>query len=164
MSQMNKTLCFIGAAVVATVLAVASRPGAVMVDSSAAENRDLCPQFKDPLAAKSLKIVRFDEGLASLSEIEVKETNGIWTLPSHDDYPADAQRNDEQGTVGVSLSIGTDGRVSGCSVTSSSGSRSLDNATCRILRSRARFTPAKLSNGQATTDTYNQRITWRLEG
>ena len=85
-------------------------------------------------------------------------------LFSADDYPADAQRNDEQGTVGVSLSIGTDGRVSGCNVTSSSGSRSLDNATCRILRSRARFTPAKLSNGQPTADTYSQRITWRLEG
>jgi protein TonB len=49
-------------------------------------------------------------------------------------------------------------------VSSSSGSRSLDNATCRILRSRARFTPAKGSNGQPMADTYSQRITWRLEG
>jgi len=72
-------------------------------------------------------------------------------------------RNEDQGTVSVSLNIGTDGRVTGCSVTGSSGSRSLDNATCRILRSRARFTPAKLSNGQPTTDTFHQRITWRLE-
>ena len=85
-------------------------------------------------------------------------------LFSGDDYPADAQRNDEQGSVRVTLSIGTDGRVAGCNVTSSSGSRSLDNATCRILRSRARFTPAKLTNGQPTTDTYSQTITWRLEG
>ncbi|HJR83550.1 MAG TPA: energy transducer TonB, partial [Sphingomicrobium sp.] len=84
-------------------------------------------------------------------------------LFSSDDYPSDALRNEDQGTVGVSLSIGTDGRVTACSVTSSSGSRSLDNATCRILRSRARFTPAKLSNGQPTTDRYSQRITWRLE-
>jgi len=81
-----------------------------------------------------------------------------------DDYPSDAQRNDEQGTVGIALNIGTDGRVTGCSVTSSSGSRSLDNATCRILRSRARFTPAKGSNGQPMPDTYSKRITWRLEG
>ena len=86
------------------------------------------------------------------------------SLFSGDDYPSDAQRNDEQGTVGVSLSISADGRVSGCSVTSSSGSRSLDNATCRILRSRARFTPAKGSNGQNMPDTYSKRITWRLEG
>ena len=87
----------------------------------------------------------------------------LQNLFSGDDYPADALRNEDQGSVTVRLSIGTDGRVTGCNVSSSSGSRSLDNATCRILRSRARFSPAKLSNGQPTTDTYTQRITWRLE-
>ena len=84
-------------------------------------------------------------------------------LFSSDDYPQDALRDEATGTTTVSLSIGTDGRVTGCNVTSSSGSRSLDNATCRVLRSRARFTPARLSNGQPTTDTYTQRITWRLQ-
>ncbi len=84
-------------------------------------------------------------------------------LISGDDYPSSAQSNEEQGTVTVRLSIGTDGRVTGCNVSSSSGSRALDSATCRILRSRARFTPARLSNGQPTTDTFTQRITWRLE-
>ena len=88
----------------------------------------------------------------------------LQNLFSGDDYPPDALRNEDQGTVSVSLNIGTDGRVTGCSVVGSSGSRSLDNATCRILRSRARFTPAKGSNGQPMTDTYSQRITWRLEG
>ena len=38
-----------------------------------------------------------------------------------------------------------------CSVTSSSGSSALDQATCRILRSRARFTPARDSSGNPTT-------------
>jgi protein TonB len=88
----------------------------------------------------------------------------LQNLFTADDYPSDAVRNEDQGTVGVSLAIGTDGRVSNCNVTSSSGSRSLDSATCRILRSRARFSPAKGSNGQPMADTYNQRITWRLEG
>ncbi len=85
-------------------------------------------------------------------------------LFSGDDYPQDALRNEETGATSVSLSIGPDGRVTGCSVTRSSGSRSLDNATCRILRSRARFTPAKLSNGQPTTDTYSQTIRWQIAG
>ena len=69
-----------------------------------------------------------------------------------------------EGLAHDAFAIGTDGRVRSCNVVGSSGSRSLDNATCRILRSRARFTPAKLSNGQPTTDTYSQTITWRLEG
>jgi protein TonB len=84
-------------------------------------------------------------------------------LFSPDDYPAAAMRNEEQGTTGVRLSIGPDGRITGCDVTASSGSSSLDSATCNILRRRARFTPARDSNGQASSDTYNQRITWRLE-
>ena len=88
----------------------------------------------------------------------------LQNLFSGSDYPQSAMNNDEQGSVTVSLSIGTDGRVTSCNVTSSSGSRALDSATCRVLRSRARFTPARLSNGQPTTDTYTQRIQWRLEG
>lgn len=84
-------------------------------------------------------------------------------LFSGDDYPQDALRNEETGRVTVRLTIGVTGRVDNCSVISSSGSRSLDGATCRILTSRARFTPAKLSNGQATTDTYTQTIVWQLQ-
>jgi len=81
-----------------------------------------------------------------------------------DDYPQAAIRNDEQGAVLVRLSIGTDGRVTNCSVSSSSGSRALDRATCRILQSRARFTPARDNRGNPTTDTISQRIRWVLEG
>jgi protein TonB len=79
------------------------------------------------------------------------------------DYPQQAISNEEQGTVTVSLSIGTNGRVSGCSVSSSSGSRSLDSTTCRVLTSRARFTPARDNQGNPTSGTHSQRITWRLE-
>ena len=85
-------------------------------------------------------------------------------LFSADDYPADAQMRDEQGTVRVELKIDNRGRVSQCNVVDSSGSSSLDSATCRILKRRARFTPARDSSGQPVTDTYTQRITWRLEG
>jgi protein TonB len=79
-----------------------------------------------------------------------------------DDYPSDAVRNEEQGTTSFRLDVGTDGRVTNCTVTGSSGSRSLDNATCRIMRSRARFTPARNNLGQPTTDTVSHRIRWVL--
>ena len=84
-------------------------------------------------------------------------------LFSGDDYPQDAIRNEETGRTTVRLGIGTDGRVTSCDVVGSSGSRSLDSATCRVLRSRARFNPAKLSNGQPTTDTFTQTIVWQLQ-
>ncbi|QIK79497.1 TonB family protein [Sphingomonas piscis] len=80
------------------------------------------------------------------------------------DYPESAIDRDEQGTVTVSLTVGPNGRVSGCSVAASSGSRTLDSTTCRILQSRARFTPAQDSSGNPTSGTVSQRITWRLAG
>jgi protein TonB len=81
---------------------------------------------------------------------------------STDDYPAAALRGNEQGTTGFSLTIGPNGRVEACSVTSSSGSSSLDQATCRILRSRARYTPARDESGNPTTGRDSGRVTWRL--
>jgi protein TonB len=82
---------------------------------------------------------------------------------SNDDYPASALRNEEEGTTRFRLTVGTNGRVTDCSVTSSSGSPALDSATCRIMRSRARFTPARDNQGNATTDTYTSSITWRIQ-
>jgi len=86
----------------------------------------------------------------------------LLSLFSDDDYPQSAIRNEEQGTTAVRLSIGPDGRVSDCSVTASSGSSALDNATCSILRRRARFTPAQDQGGNSISDTYSQRIRWVL--
>ncbi|WP_106638831.1 energy transducer TonB [Allosphingosinicella vermicomposti] len=85
---------------------------------------------------------------------------GTWI--SDADYPSSALRAEEQGTTGFRLEIGANGRVTNCTVTSGSGSSALDSATCRLLRSRARFTPAKDSAGNPTTDTYSSRIVWRL--
>jgi periplasmic protein TonB len=81
---------------------------------------------------------------------------------SGDDYPAAALRGSDQGTTGFSLTIGPSGRVEACTVTSSSGSAALDQATCRILRSRARYTPARDQNGNPTSGRDSGRVTWRL--
>jgi protein TonB len=78
------------------------------------------------------------------------------------DYPPSAIRAEEQGTTGFRLEVGADGRVSACTVTSSSGSSALDAATCRIMKSRARFTPARDNTGAATRDSVSSRIRWVL--
>ena len=87
------------------------------------------------------------------------------TLFSADDYPASAQSAGAEGTAQATLTIGPDGRVVGCNLSRSTGNGSLDSATCNILRRRAKFTPARDSNGQPTTDTVTTPpIVWRLEG
>ncbi len=47
--------------------------------------------FKDPLAAKSLEVVRFDEDTATIHPFKVAQIDGVWSIPSHSGYPADAQ-------------------------------------------------------------------------
>lgn len=81
---------------------------------------------------------------------------------STDDYPAAALRTNDEGSTGFRLTIGPSGRVSDCAITSSSGSAALDQATCRILRSRARYTPARDTSGNPTSGTDSGRVTWRL--
>jgi protein TonB len=78
------------------------------------------------------------------------------------DYPSDAIRREEQGATRFRLAVGPDGRVTDCTVTGSSGSAALDMATCRLMKSRARFAPAHDSSGNAVADAVSSSITWRL--
>jgi len=81
---------------------------------------------------------------------------------SVDDYPASALRDRHQGTTGVRLTVGANGRIVACDVITTSGSAALDAATCRILRSRARYTPARDAGGTPVQGTDFGRVTWRL--
>jgi periplasmic protein TonB len=81
-----------------------------------------------------------------------------------DDYPAASLRNNEQGLVTFILDVDPAGRVANCIVTRSSGSAALDSATCRIMRSRARYTPARNPRGQAVADRDQGAVRWQLEG
>jgi hypothetical protein len=38
-----------------------------------------------------MRIVTFDEGTSQVREFEVAQNNGVWSLPSHQNYPADAK-------------------------------------------------------------------------
>lgn len=81
---------------------------------------------------------------------------------SADDYPPAAQRAEEEGTVGISWTVNTSGRAENCRVTSSSGSSALDQATCRILERRGRYTPATDAAGNPIATTRSRRVAWRL--
>jgi protein TonB len=77
------------------------------------------------------------------------------------DYPEALRGSGPYGTVGMLLTIDPAGRVIGCSVTRSSGSRVLDAASCRLLIRRARYTPAMDSNGNPAVGTIEQQIEWK---
>jgi len=77
---------------------------------------------------------------------------------SDDDYPQQAIRNEEQGMVAFKLRIDRHGRDSKCVIVESSGHRSLDDATCRILSERVRAVPARSDRGDAIPDNMEGRI------
>ena len=73
------------------------------------------------------------------------------------DYPTRALREERAGTTGFRVSVGPDGKVTSCSVTSSSGSPDLDEATCSNVTRRGRFAPATDGEGNPTTGSYSDR-------
>lgn len=79
-----------------------------------------------------------------------------------DAYPQAAVRAQAQGRVVARLSIGTNGRVTDCSVTTSSGNSDLDTTTCRIAKSRVRYTPAKDDSGNPIASTATLPVRWVL--
>ncbi|MEO8723725.1 MAG: energy transducer TonB [Sphingobium sp.] len=89
-----------------------------------------------------------------------KSNPGTWF--SDDDYPQRAQREGAHGTTGFRLDVGPDGRVTGCTVTSSSGNSELDETTCRLAPRRARFKPAMGTDKQPMSDSYSGRVTWKI--
>jgi TonB family protein len=81
---------------------------------------------------------------------------------SMNDYPSAARANEEQGTVEFELAISASGAVENCVIIQSSGSTSLDLATCNLVKRRARFNPATDSLGRPISAKSKDRLTWRL--
>jgi protein TonB len=59
------------------------------------------------------------------------------------DYPAAVGEAGIGGTVSVIYTIEPDGRATECRITRSSGNRSLDATTCRLIEERFRFEPSR---------------------
>jgi len=87
-----------------------------------------------------------------------KGNPGNWATSN--DYPSRALREEREGTTGFRVTVGADGRVTDCQITSSSGSPDLDQTACEKIRQRARFSPATDGDGNPTTGSYQNRVRW----
>lgn len=86
----------------------------------------------------------------------------LQTYIAREDYPPSSAASREQGQPSFRLTVGPDGRVTGCVILVSSGSSALDSATCRIMRARARFNPARDGSGNPVADEYFGHVAWRM--
>lgn len=73
-----------------------------------------------------------------------------------DDYPRSNIQADSDETVYLSFVVATDGRVRACTVTRSSGNARLDETTCRLIKRRFRYRPAR--------DAQGEPVAWRIDG
>jgi hypothetical protein len=90
----KKTLTFVLVAGMAVLVAWEPwRPAPLDTSVPASVGQKLFPDFSNPLAAKSLEIVKFNEETASIRDFKVAQTKGLWSIPSHSDYPADAKEH-----------------------------------------------------------------------
>lgn len=85
-----------------------------------------------------------------------------WTQRILNAYPSRAKREGIEGTVGVRVAVTPQGRGTNCQVTSSSGSKLLDEAACKGMERFARFNPARDQAGNPASGIFSKRITYGL--
>ena len=78
------------------------------------------------------------------------------------DYPPAARRAGIEGSVGVRFTVETNGSVSDCKVTRSSGHAELDAATCRLIERRFRYEPARDAGGRPVPEAVSRTFDWLL--
>ncbi len=91
MTERKKTLVFDGVALVLLALAVWSAWAHSPQQQTQLDDvgQEFFPEFKDPLEAARLEIVKYSQG--KVFRFEVAQKDGRWVIPSHYDYPADAE-------------------------------------------------------------------------
>jgi len=88
---MRKTAVFLGAGLLLLALGWAVQPRFKPATLKPAVERVLFPALTDAEKAASLEIIRYDDELATLYPFKVVKSGGVWVLPSHQNYPADAK-------------------------------------------------------------------------
>ena len=124
MTEPIRTLVYVGVAAVVGLAAWVTRPSLVAIPVASEVGKPLFADFKDSDAATSLEIVQFDENTSALRAFKVAKKNGLWVIPSHDDYPADAQQQLAEAAAGLI----------GLNIVGVSSERQADHDDCKVIK------------------------------
>lgn len=83
-----------------------------------------------------------------------------WVLDS--DYRSSWLRQGLSGSARFALAIDAAGKVTGCTITRSTGHGVLDAATCELVGKRARFEAARDGTGKPVAGSYTGSINWNI--
>ena len=111
-------------------------------------------------------------GLITLSAMQIGSASatGVEQAPrflnpepiSVQDYPRASLLAGEYGIVSVVLQISPEGKVGSCKITETSGHLELDERTCVLLTTKARFSAARDRDGSRIASEYRTATNWVL--
>jgi hypothetical protein len=79
-------VCAVASVVAVIATTPAHKPAVVAID----EGGRLCPELLDPAAVTLLDVRRWNAEDAQAERFVVEQRDGVWTIPSHGGYPAEA--------------------------------------------------------------------------
>jgi len=91
MGEGIKTAAFCAGAAALAIAAAVVEPESRAPEVFSDQGQVFFPRLVDPLAAKALEVVEYDEATATAQPFKVEFRRGRWTIPSHYNYPADAR-------------------------------------------------------------------------
>ena len=89
--ELRQTLIFCLVAAVLATAAVVVDPGARTPDILSDQGELFFPDFTDPQAPTVIEVIDYNEDTATATPLKVEYREDKWLLPSHRDYPADAE-------------------------------------------------------------------------
>jgi Domain of unknown function (DUF4340)/Type II secretion system (T2SS), protein G len=108
MNATVRTAIFAGIALVLVIVAVVTTPGIGSGPRYEDEGELFFPEFTEPGQAVALEVLAVDEKSATPIVFKVQRKDGIWTIPSQYDYPADAkERMADAASLLIGLTKGT---------------------------------------------------------
>lgn len=111
--------------------------------------------------AGAIAIILLSQGTATAAQaIDPHPATSPTAWMAISDYPSAALAGHQEGTVGFALQVDSAGNVQSCSIIQSSGSPSLDEGTCALLKIRAKFEPARDAGGHAVAGTFASHVQW----
>jgi len=89
--ELRQTLIFCLVAAVLATAAVVVDPGARTPDILSDQGELFFPDFTDPQAPTVIEVIDYNEETATATPLKVEYRDDKWLIPSHRDYPADAE-------------------------------------------------------------------------
>lgn len=115
----------------------------------------------DECVADLRRLFNIGTGDSQPAGLKSRARTNLGKLFSDDDYPEVAVMKGQSGRVGFALLIGEGGQVADCTIVATSGVPSLDSQACALLKTRAKFEPARDHEGKPAKDSVVGGIVWR---